>query len=113
MQLMRLGPPGSQRPALRTIDGPVHGLGSVTTAADGAFLSVDGTARAKGAGEGELTGFYPVLRPRDNTGTRAAAGVVMPGRFPYLGADDVVTFETTGLVRQWQAVVADTKGQAT
>lgn len=72
MQLMRLGPPGSERPAVRTAEGSLHDLSSLTTDIDGAFLSTDGIARARTALErGEL--------PRlDGTGLRVAAPVARP-----------------------------------
>ncbi|MCM2580040.1 fumarylacetoacetate hydrolase family protein [Streptomyces meridianus] len=49
MQLMRLGPPGSERPAVRTADGMVHDLSGVTPDIDGAFLAGGGIDRVRKA----------------------------------------------------------------
>ncbi|WP_440900433.1 fumarylacetoacetate hydrolase family protein [Actinosynnema sp.] len=49
MQLMRLGEPGSERPAVRADDGTVHDLSGLTADVDGAFLASGGIARARAA----------------------------------------------------------------
>lgn len=49
MQLLRLGAPGSERPAVRTEEGVVHDLRPVTADIDGAFLAGDGLARVRTA----------------------------------------------------------------
>lgn len=72
MQLMRLGPPGSERPAVRTAEGAVHDLSSVTTDIDGEFLAGDGLSRARTALEG---GELPRL---DVTGLRVGAPIARP-----------------------------------
>src|ERR1700742_71357 len=55
VQLLRLGTPGSERPAVRTDEGVVHDLSPVTSDIDGAFLAGDGLARARSAlSAGEL-----------------------------------------------------------
>src|SRR5690242_10517890 len=55
VQLLRLGAPGSERPAVRTEEGVVHDLRPVTADIDGAFLAGDGLARVRTAlNAGEL-----------------------------------------------------------
>ena len=49
MNLLRLGPPGAERPAVRADDGTVHDLSPLTADVDGAFLAADGIARARDA----------------------------------------------------------------
>ncbi|HEY0501403.1 MAG TPA: fumarylacetoacetate hydrolase family protein [Kutzneria sp.] len=62
MQLLRLGAPGSERPAVRTEEGVIHDLTSVTADIDGAFLGNDGVARVRTAlSAGEL----PVIDDSD------------------------------------------------
>ncbi|MEV6604262.1 fumarylacetoacetate hydrolase family protein [Kutzneria sp. NPDC051319] len=58
MQLLRLGAPGSERPAVRTEEGVVHDLTPVTADIDGAFLGGDGVARVRAALD---AGDLPVL----------------------------------------------------
>ncbi|MEQ4716580.1 fumarylacetoacetate hydrolase family protein [Nonomuraea sp. B19D2] len=56
MQLMRLGPLGDERPAVRTDDGLVHDLTPLTADIDGAFLAGGGIARVREAlAAGELS----------------------------------------------------------
>ena len=52
MHLLRLGPAGSERPAVRAGDGAVYDLSSLTADIDGDFLAADGTARARAAADG-------------------------------------------------------------
>ena len=49
MKLMRLGPLGSEIPALRADDDTIYDLSPVTADIDGAFLAGDGIARARTA----------------------------------------------------------------
>jgi 2-keto-4-pentenoate hydratase/2-oxohepta-3-ene-1,7-dioic acid hydratase in catechol pathway len=58
VQLLRLGAPGSERPAVRTEEGVVHDLTPVTADIDGAFLGGDGVARVRAALD---AGDLPVL----------------------------------------------------
>ena len=72
MELLRLGPPGAERPAAR-VDEVVYDLSALTGEIDGAFLAADGIARARAAVEaGELAPLVgaddlrvgpPVARP--------------------------------------------------
>jgi 2,4-diketo-3-deoxy-L-fuconate hydrolase len=48
---------------------------------------------------------YMVLEPGDLINTGTPQGVALSGRFPYLGAGDVMELEIDGLGRQRQAVV--------
>ena len=49
MQLMRLGPAGAERPAVRDDDGTVHDLAPLTPDIDGAFLASGGLQRVRAA----------------------------------------------------------------
>jgi 2-keto-4-pentenoate hydratase/2-oxohepta-3-ene-1,7-dioic acid hydratase in catechol pathway len=62
VQLLRLGAPGSERPAVRTDEGVVHDLRPVTPDIDGAFLASDGLARVRAALN---AGGLPVLEDSD------------------------------------------------
>ena len=74
MQLMRLGPAGRERPAVRADDGTVYDITSLTGDIDGAFLAGDGIARVRAAldaggldvlaGADELRVGAPVARPQ-------------------------------------------------
>ena len=58
MQLLRLGPSGSERPAVRA-DGVTYDLAPVTDDVTGAFLAADGIARTRAAlAAGEL---HPIV----------------------------------------------------
>ncbi|OON73418.1 fumarylacetoacetate hydrolase family protein [Streptomyces tsukubensis] len=73
MQLMRVGPAGRERPAVRDSEGVIRDLTSLTGDIDGAFLADDGIARVRAALEagtlpavpdaGELRVGPPVARP--------------------------------------------------
>ena len=79
MQLLRLGAPGSERPAVRTDEGVVHDLRPVTADIDGAFLAGDGVARARAA----LTaGELPVL---DDTDQRVGPPLATIGKIICIG----------------------------
>ncbi|CAM5701527.1 2-hydroxyhepta-2,4-diene-1,7-dioate isomerase OS=Streptomyces canus OX=58343 GN=AQJ46_11770 PE=4 SV=1 [Streptomyces canus] len=45
MRLLRVGPPGEERPAVRIEEGRLLDLPSVTSDIDGAFLASDGVDR--------------------------------------------------------------------
>lgn len=72
MELLRLGPPGQERPAARR-DGVVYDVSSLTQDIDGAFLATDGVDRVRDAleegrlpelsGASELRVGAPVARP--------------------------------------------------
>ncbi|MFC0546828.1 fumarylacetoacetate hydrolase family protein [Kutzneria chonburiensis] len=79
MQLLRLGAPGSERPAVRTEEGVVHDLTPVTADIDGAFLGNDGVARARTAlNAGEL----PVI---DDSGLRVGPPLAGIGKIICIG----------------------------
>ncbi|WP_046470880.1 fumarylacetoacetate hydrolase family protein [Allosalinactinospora lopnorensis] len=79
MQLLRLGPYGSERPAVRTDDGILYDLSPVTRDIDGAFLNEDGVARARSAlAAGTLTRV-------DSDGRRIGAPVARPGAVVCIG----------------------------
>jgi 2-keto-4-pentenoate hydratase/2-oxohepta-3-ene-1,7-dioic acid hydratase in catechol pathway len=79
MQLMRLGPVGQERPAVRLEDGEVFDLSSMTADIDGRFLADDGMARVAEA----LAGGR--LRPLPSDGVRVGAPVARPGAVVCVG----------------------------
>lgn len=81
MQLMRLGPIGAERPALRTDDGVVHDLGALTADIDGAFLAGGGIARAEAALD---AGELPVL-DAGAADERVGAPIARPGKVVCIG----------------------------
>ncbi|HEU0206101.1 MAG TPA: fumarylacetoacetate hydrolase family protein [Pseudolysinimonas sp.] len=76
MKFIRLGPLGSERPAVIAEDGTVHDLTGLTADLDGAFLAaggLDAAARALAAGQ------LPVLDdPGDGSGLRLGAPIARP-----------------------------------
>ena len=76
MQLLRLGAPGQERPAVRTDDGRIFEISSVTADIDGRFLADGGIARVRDA---VAAGQLPVLDdPGDGTGLRVGAPIARP-----------------------------------
>ncbi|WP_200307530.1 fumarylacetoacetate hydrolase family protein [Streptomyces adelaidensis] len=79
MKLLRVGAPGEERPAVRTDDGRLLDLSSVTSDIDGAFLASDGVDRARAAiAEDALPGLDPA-------GLRIGAPVARPGKIVCVG----------------------------
>ena len=76
LKFIRLGPLGSERPALIDEQGVVHDLSSLTADIDGAFLAAGGLdAAAQALAAGEL----PVLDdPGDGSGLRLGAPIARP-----------------------------------
>lgn len=72
MQLVRLGPAGQERPAVRH-DGATYSLAPLTADVDGAFLAADGIARTRAA---LAAGGLPVLE--DAGALRVGAPVARP-----------------------------------
>ncbi len=72
MQLMRLGAPGAERPAVRGEDGTVYDLSSVTNDLDGEFFASGGIQRVRDA---IAAGGLPAL---DITGQRIGAPIARP-----------------------------------
>ncbi|WP_405962386.1 fumarylacetoacetate hydrolase family protein [Streptomyces sp. NBC_00723] len=79
MKLLRVGPPGEERPAVRVDDGRLLDLSPVTPEIDGAFLSYGGVDRARAAVE---AGALPEL---DAKGLRVGAPVARPGKIVCVG----------------------------
>lgn len=79
MHLLRLGEPGSERPALQADDGTTFDLGPLTRDVDGDFLATDGIARARAAAEaGELATIDPA-------GLRIGTPTARPGKIVCIG----------------------------
>ncbi|GAA2789396.1 fumarylacetoacetate hydrolase family protein [Crossiella cryophila] len=94
MQLLRLGDPGSEAPAVRAGDGTLHDLRPLTADITGAFLAADGLARTAAAlAAGEL----PVLAdPGDGSGLRVGAPIAQPGKIVCIGLNYRDHAEETG-----------------
>ena len=90
MQLLRLGPAGDERPAVRDDDGTVFDLGPVTDEIDGAFLAEDGLARARDA---LSAGRLPAL---DTDGLRFGAPIARPGAVLCIGQNYAAHAAETG-----------------
>ncbi|MEE1761024.1 MULTISPECIES: fumarylacetoacetate hydrolase family protein [unclassified Streptomyces] len=79
MKLLRVGARGEERPAVRTDDGRLLDLSSVTSDIDGAFLASGGVDRARAAVE---SGALPEL---DTDDPRVGAPVARPGKVICVG----------------------------
>ncbi|MER5197507.1 fumarylacetoacetate hydrolase family protein [Streptomyces sp. NPDC002755] len=79
MKLLRVGPPGEERPAVRVDGDRLLDLSPVTPDIDGAFLSSGGVDRARAAVE---AGDLPEL---DAEGLRVGAPVARPGKIVCVG----------------------------
>ncbi|GAB2461064.1 2-keto-4-pentenoate hydratase/2-oxohepta-3-ene-1,7-dioic acid hydratase in catechol pathway [Conyzicola lurida] len=77
-KFLRLGPVGSEIPAVETADGVVHDLRPLTTDIDGAFLRDDGLRAARDAASG-----LPVLDGA--AGLRVGAPIARPGAVLCIG----------------------------
>ncbi|MFJ6670075.1 fumarylacetoacetate hydrolase family protein [Actinosynnema sp. NPDC091369] len=99
MQLLRLGPSGSERPAVRADDGVTYDLTPVTDDVTGAFLSDDGIARARAAlAAGEL---HPIV----DDGVRIGPPVAGVGKLVCIGLNYRDHAEETGLAIPSEPVV--------
>jgi 2-keto-4-pentenoate hydratase/2-oxohepta-3-ene-1,7-dioic acid hydratase in catechol pathway len=79
MRLLRVGPPGRERPAALLEDGSLVDLSAVTGELDGAFLAGGGLERARAALDG---GDLPAL---DAAGQRVGPPVARPGKVVCIG----------------------------
>jgi 2,4-didehydro-3-deoxy-L-rhamnonate hydrolase len=76
MQLLRLGDLGNERPAVRTDDGAIFDISSLTGDIDGAFLAGGGIERVREAvAAGQLTRLDD---PGDGSGLRIGAPIARP-----------------------------------
>jgi 2-keto-4-pentenoate hydratase/2-oxohepta-3-ene-1,7-dioic acid hydratase in catechol pathway len=79
VKLLRVGAPGEERPAVRTDDGRLLDLSSVTPDIDGAFLASGGVDRARAA---VAAGGLPVFDAED---LRVGAPLARPGKIVCVG----------------------------
>nr|WP_119590152.1 fumarylacetoacetate hydrolase family protein [Streptomyces scabiei] len=79
MKLLRVGAPGEERPDVRTDDGRLLDLSSVTPDIDGAFLASGGVDRARAA---VAAGGLPMLGTGD---LRVGAPLARPGKIVCVG----------------------------
>lgn len=79
MKLMRVGPPGAERPVLRTDDSAYHDLSGLTDDIDAEFLSNSGVERVAAA---HTAGRLPRI---DITGQRVGAPVARPSAILCIG----------------------------
>ncbi|WP_020578655.1 fumarylacetoacetate hydrolase family protein [Actinopolymorpha alba] len=83
MQLLRLGAPGEERPAVRAEDGTVFDLSPLTGDIDGRFLAGGGIGAVREAlAAGRLS---PLDDPGDGTGLRVGAPIAKPGAVICIG----------------------------
>ncbi|GAB3000953.1 fumarylacetoacetate hydrolase family protein [Saccharothrix stipae] len=91
MRLLRLGPAGSERPAVRADDGVTYDLTPLTDDVTGAFLAADGIARTRAAlAAGEL---HPIV----DDGARIGPPVAGVGKIVCIGLNYRDHAEETGL----------------
>jgi 2-keto-4-pentenoate hydratase/2-oxohepta-3-ene-1,7-dioic acid hydratase in catechol pathway len=91
VQLLRLGPTGSERPAVRADDGVTYDLTPVTDDVTGAFLAADGIARTRAAlAAGEL---HPIV----DDGARIGPPVAGVGKLVCIGLNYRDHADETGL----------------
>jgi len=90
MRLMRLGPPGSEIPAVLTADGTHLDLRPLTNEIDGAFLGGPGLDQARAA---VSAGTLPVL---DATGLRVGPPLARPGAVLCIGMNYAAHAAETG-----------------
>ena len=90
MKLLRVGPPGSEVPAVRAEDGRVFALSGLTRDIDGAFLGSGGIERVRAALEGDA---LPLL---DVEHLRVGAPVARPGKVVCVGLNYRDHAEETG-----------------
>ncbi|SDG98337.1 2-keto-4-pentenoate hydratase/2-oxohepta-3-ene-1,7-dioic acid hydratase (catechol pathway) [Lentzea fradiae] len=99
MQLLRLGPVGDERPAVRTADGTTYDLLPLTPDVDGAFLANDGVARVRAALDaGELEAL-------DAEGMRVGPPLARPGKIICIGLNYRDHAEETGAAIPAEPVV--------
>ncbi|MFI9010323.1 fumarylacetoacetate hydrolase family protein [Actinosynnema sp. NPDC053489] len=99
MQLLRLGPSGAERPAVRADDGVTYDLTPVTDDVTGAFLAADGIARTRAAlAAGEL---HPIVVE----GTRVGPPVAGVGKIVCIGLNYRDHAEETGQPAPTEPVV--------
>ncbi|HEU4425802.1 MAG TPA: fumarylacetoacetate hydrolase family protein [Pilimelia sp.] len=79
MHLLRLGPPGAERPCARGDDGAVHDVSPLTPDFTGEFFAADGIGRIRDA---LRAGDLPVV---DAAGQRVGAPVARPGAVICIG----------------------------
>ena len=79
MHLLRLGPPGAERPYVRADDGTVHDASGLTPDFTGAFLATGGIDRVRDA---LRAGDLPAI---DATGLRVGPPVARPGAVICIG----------------------------
>ncbi|MER7810272.1 fumarylacetoacetate hydrolase family protein [Streptomyces sp900116325] len=99
MRFLRMGPAGSERPAVLDTDGVAYNLTPLTADINGAFLAGDGVERARAAlAEGAL--------PRtDVTGQRIGAPLARPGKVMCVGLNYVDHAEETAIPTPTEPVV--------
>ncbi|WP_033442559.1 fumarylacetoacetate hydrolase family protein [Saccharothrix sp. NRRL B-16314] len=99
MQLMRLGPSGAERPAVRADDGLTYDLTPLTDDVTGAFLAADGIARTRAAlAAGEL---HPIVVD----GSRIGPPVAGVGKIVCIGLNYRDHAEETGAPAPSEPVV--------
>lgn len=99
MRFLRIGPAGSERPAVLDIDGVAYDLTPLTADIDGAFLAGGGVERARAA---LVAG---ALSHTDPTGQRFGAPLARPGKVVCVGLNYVDHAEETATAAPTEPVV--------
>ena len=99
MELLRLGPAGSERPAIRD-GGVIYDLGGLTPDIDGEFLAADGIARTRAALE---RGSLPELRAAERM--RVGAPVARPAAVLCIGQNYAAHAAESGVPAPQQPVL--------
>lgn len=100
MQLMRLGPPGQERPVVRADDGAAYDITPLTGDIDGEFLAGDGVARVREALDGGR-----LTRVADEDDLRVGAPVARPQAVACIGQNYAAHAAESGSVPPSQPVV--------
>jgi 2-keto-4-pentenoate hydratase/2-oxohepta-3-ene-1,7-dioic acid hydratase in catechol pathway len=99
MRFLRMGPAGSERPAVLDTDGVTYDLTPLTADVDGAFLADGGVERTRAAlAEGALPHIDP-------TGQRIGAPLARPGKVVCVGLNYVDHAEETATPAPTEPVV--------
>jgi len=99
MRLLRMGPAGSERPAVIDTDGVTYDLTPLTADIDGAFLAGDGVERTRAA---LADGALPQIDP---AGQRTGAPLARPGKVVCVGLNYVDHAEETATPAPAEPVV--------
>jgi 2,4-didehydro-3-deoxy-L-rhamnonate hydrolase len=99
MHLVRLGPPGAERPCVRADDGTVYDVSALTPDFTGAFFAAGGIARVRDA---VSAGGLPALDP---AGLRVGPPVARPGAVICIGQNYAAHAAESGAVPPTEPII--------